>query len=504
MPYAIFCPSNHLILDLPTCPECGWIRPTLAEAGALVWQVDLKAELGGPGRSVFAKPAASQGVVVFPMANGELAGLGVADGRLRWRTALDPGMLAWSLVPDGRRMLASLSDIRPLEQAGNACLAAIDPLDGEINMQWESEGHQLGNPILTDDLVVVRTSRLGLVALGRTPELRIAWKRELQGWWAQPTCLFADRLVFFDGNPMRGEGSLHAIRLADGAGASERPMEQALFGAPAGSDGRLFIRCGRTSLLALDLESGETLWTQIYRRIYGSLLASPEGLFVVVRGETGPGEAGHYQLERREPGNGRLVWAAPLPANARVRVGPMLAEGMLLMTTDDGGLLTCDPQTGKLGWTLKLSTPDDPPRTEQVIDQGLLFVGTAAGKVSAVQITAPIEGPCEPEVYLEQGSFEFAAATFALCGNLNAAAEIYAGKLDQPDKALALYEKSGALQEAGELALQRELLSQARGYFEKAGLPLRAAEALVQMGDYRSAARLYERLRRALPRCIAI
>jgi hypothetical protein len=59
----VFCPNSHLSLDAPVCPICGWKRPETGALGELAWEhpLELDAELGGPGRHVFARLAAARG-----------------------------------------------------------------------------------------------------------------------------------------------------------------------------------------------------------------------------------------------------------------------------------------------------------------------------------------------------------------------------------------------------------------------------------------------------------
>jgi len=76
-----------------------------------------------------------------------------------------------------------------------------------------------------------------------------------------------------------------------------------------------------------------------------------------------------------------------------------------------------------------IGNEENPIRTELVVYDGLLLVGTYNGQVSAVQVI-PAETRLEPpDGYLQKRDFASAAAALALQGNFRQAAELYAQEL---------------------------------------------------------------------------
>ncbi len=496
MPLPIFCTHDHLVLDAPICPECGWKRPRSATGGTLAWgPAALGAGLGGPGRGVLAAPAASQGVVVFPLKNGELVGLDTASGSQRWRRPLDLSAQGCSLAADGRRLLASLSDMRELQTAGNGRLAAVNPLDGELETLWQADSHQVSQAALSADTIFLRTSGAGLFAFERKTNPTIKWKVSLRSWWPLAPFLAGDYVLLSDRDPLRGEPSLCAYHQADGAFGWEYAQKATLSQAPAANAEQVFLIEGDHYLQALELAGGKPLWSASYERFYASLCAGARLLYVCVRGAAPAGEPGHYQLlalDTQE--DGRLRWKMDLPAGARPRSGLLLQDGLLLMSCDNGRLLAYEAQDGEFAWMASLGSADEPPRSRLLAADGLLFSGNSHGAVTAVHIATPCETPCSYQEYLERGEWEAAAGVLALAGEYSQAGALYETQLQQPRKALLLYEMGQDYKAAGLLARSQGKLSEARQYFQKAGLPLLEAEVLLQSGDHFSAARIYETL----------
>ena len=493
MTLSIFCPSSHLILDAPRCAQCGWTRLQPADLGKPAWgPLDLGAGLGGPGRSVFAMPAAAQAAAVFPLRNGELAGIDIESGRLRWRAPLDVGHMARCLVPDGRHLLLSISDERPLEQAGPGRLAALEPLSGELHTLWQPDASLLSPPVLAGGKILLRTSQSELVALAHQDRPQILWRRALQAWWALPPAVFGDLILISDGRAMQGEGILHAYALQDGQPAWEVATEGLLAQNPVESGGLLVLRDGRRNLAALDLRSGELRWQRSYARVYSNLLAAGRLVYIVVRGAVPAGQPGHYLLQAIDPQTEQITWEMPVPS--RVRILQAVDTQTLVMGDDDGRLSACSAVDGKQLWEYALGSNEDPIHTELLVVNGLLLAGTYSGQVAALQIAPPVETPGDAHSLLAEGDHLSAAAAFALQGDLLAAGQVYANNLNEPEKALALYERGQFFEQAGSLALEQEMFRKAGEYFQKAGNLPRQAESLAQMGDSLSAARLFEQL----------
>lgn len=129
----IFCPSNHLILDQPRCPICGWQRPPVTTLGSLLWPpVVFPSGIGGPAQESFFTPGIANGVGVFPLRSSELVGIAQNDGRILWRTEPSPEQFPRQFVNWSGKLLTVVPDDRSLEEAENGKLVQIDPQTGAM------------------------------------------------------------------------------------------------------------------------------------------------------------------------------------------------------------------------------------------------------------------------------------------------------------------------------------------------------------------------------------
>jgi outer membrane protein assembly factor BamB len=474
--------------------------------------------LGGPGRSVFATPAVAQDVAVFPLRNGELVGINLGDGNLRWRIPLEIGLKTRYLLAFNKSLLLSLSDERSLEQAGAGHLAALDPLTGSLVLLWQPQAPLLSPPALEGNIVLLRTSKGELVALellsvnARQLACKLLWTQKLRAWWALPPFIAGETVVVADGRAMQGEGVLAAYNLADGAPLWTHPNDGLLAHLPVKVGETLVFRAGQHDLAALEFNDGKPLWKRQYTHIYSNLQATKSHVYLVVRGQAATGASGHYLLVCLDPLNNAVVWEAPLPH--RVRVCQLAGEDTLWMGSDEGSLLACEIRQGTLLWQYDLGSNEDPIQTELVLEKGWLVAGTYAGKVAVFRATSSVEQVQDSQTLLEQGKTVEAAAAYALAGDFRRAAEIYAGELNEPAKAFMLYEHASLYAEAAGLAQKLGDSGRALKYYEQAGDLLgqanahlsrgdeyEAARCFEQAGEYRQAAGLYEKvgqLRKAL------
>ena len=478
----IFCPNTHLIFDAPRCPVCNWERPLPQDIGSLLWgPVQLAGGLGGPGSGVFALPAITQGVLVLPQRNAELIGLDVNSGEILWRSALEAGRMIRALVADGTRFLASISDERPLGQSGNGRLVSVDARTGEIETLWQADSHQLTTPLLIAEQIVLRTSTGGLFALSRSPQPEPIWQQPLDAWWSLTPFVAEDILIVSDGRPMHGEGYLVAFSLSQGQCLWKVDTAGMLAQPPAACAQVVAFLENRQRLVAVDLYSGERIWQQEFRKIYCPPLADGKRFYLIVRGDESTPQAGRYQLRALQPQSGALVWQTALPARARLL---SLSPQTLYAASDDGRVLAYDLDQGRLLWETPISSKSDPIHTELLLLDGNLFAGTYDGRVFAVRAAAAYP--------LETGEDERSQAiSLALHGDFKQAAEIFV-KLQQPEKAFALYEHGNHYQAAGDLADRLGLNKEASEYYEFAGNQLAQAQSREKMGDLLGAAELFE------------
>ncbi len=117
---------------------------------------------------------------------------------------------------------------------------------------------------------------------------------------------------------------------------------------PVVSDGVLYTGNQSGRAVALDLESGERLWTAD-DGAYGPVWVAGGSVFLV---------SDQAELVRLDAGTGQVIWSQELPyfkasrAKRRKSIyayfGPVLAGGQLWIASDDGKLRAFDPASGAL------------------------------------------------------------------------------------------------------------------------------------------------------------
>ena len=402
MPLTIFCPASHLILDAARCAQCGWERPAPGEIGQPAWgPVSLGVELGGPGRHVFAQPAVLGGIAAFPLGNHEIVGLGLTDGKERWRTSPPEGLMTRNLVVNRGTFLASLSDDRPIGLAGSGQLVSLDPVSGHVLPLWQADGHQLSAPLVMNNQIFLRTSTSELIALQNSPKVKLQWRIPLDTWWALPLHAADGLVLFCDGNAMQGQGRLIAVRMEDGARVWSHTTHGMLTQPPASLNGFVIFQDGRKQVTALDLQTGKQAWEQKINHIYTAPVESDTSFVFAMRGSTKKEDKGYYLLRAVDPASGQVRWEAPLPA--RVLIPPVWHENRIYLGSEAGRLFVYSERDGTLLLDQALTGEDDPLRTELVISDGLLMTGSYEGNILAVRIGAPREEIESPKAYLDKG-----------------------------------------------------------------------------------------------------
>jgi len=515
---SIFCPSHHLMLTAERCPVCGWTRPPAAAAGTPVWgPIEVGPNIGGPGRDTYARPGVAAGVVVVPLrpenseTMSELAGICLADGRVLWRKPLDAGLSIPGLMADPReprtspRLLAARRDQRTYLDAEGGALFWLDPNTGEISRYWQSDEAELTLPVAADNLLVLRGSK-SLTVLEGQDQLKIKWQAPLISWRAELPVLVNSLVVVSDGSVMHDAMYIQAFDLSSGEKSWQVPLPGRPLALDAGGSMLLLRVDDRTRrqarLLAHNLKDpANVAWEITSKRFYASPLVTPEVSYLVMRGNPIETEPDYYTLLAVETQSGETLWRTPLEGR-RLRKLTMHPGNILLTSSDDGRICAWNGQNGSLLWEQLAGSADNPPQTEMVLANDLLLVGTYFGQMSALQIVSQSDdrpGGC-PE-----NTPEARAEDLALTGDLVAAAEIYQ-RLDQPVRAIALYERAGAWPQAGALSQDIGRLDLAQKFYELSGDDLKlgqvlqaqqdwlgAAEHFVRAGSFQAAAINYER-----------
>ncbi len=485
----IFCPNNHLVLEAAACSRCSWVRPLKGARGSNAWgEVNLGQPLGIVEQKIRAPLGAAGGVAVVQLNAGDLQGLRLADGRLLWRTPLPEGLRLYALTEVNGRALAAIWDSRPFTEAGPGFLALLTE-KGELQKVWNSSGYGITGAIQVGEWAVVRQTD-GLVGFEAANLSQPRWKRPLQSFTALPLTHSGAAVLLKHGE------TLEAIEAHNGALRWSFPLGGSLFHLPAVEGRHAALALGEKTLVLLDTgSSSPERWRATFDKIYGPAVITGGRVFAVVKGSKDSHAPDYYALAALDLARGTEVWRIAL--NGLRAAHLLAAPGNCLLVCDHHGRIQAHSSTdGKMLWKTSLGGTDDYLGTELVLAGSLLLAGTSSGKLSALQLVEETVSKSAAE-WLElarrsPASSAAAADAYALGGQFRKAAEIYAG-MKEVDRALALYEKAGALREAGLLARTSCKLDLALAYFERFGDLIGQAETLDSMGEHYKAAQLYER-----------
>ncbi|MGR3493249.1 MAG: outer membrane protein assembly factor BamB family protein, partial [Shimia sp.] len=151
-------------------------------------------------------------------------------------------------------------------------------------------------------------------------------------------------------------------------------------GDPVIAGGRVYLGTQQGRVVALDLQTGERVWTAATGALSPPLVAG-RGVFVV---------SDTNRLVRIDRDTGDIVWSIQLPNfrsdNARRQIatwnhyGPILASGRLVVPSDDGNMRFFDPRSGAaLG---AVAVPGGAASNPVVVNRTLYVLG-ARGELHA-------------------------------------------------------------------------------------------------------------------------
>ncbi len=267
--------------------------------GSLVWRFPEKVE---SGRTYYAAPAVSDGLVVVGDYAGTLHALDAASGVQKWPftpqiksgnparfvgsalihqdmilapTAGHDNLYAVSLTgkelwrfPTGQAIWA-----RPVSDGEQVYIASMDHYLYAVRLSdhqqvWKKDlgAALVAAPVLTDDTLYLGTLGNEMVAVSTAGE--ILWRYATDGSiWSSPV-LVEDTLYFGD-----AAGSIYAVDVTNGAGLWKIDLSSgAITGSGAVVGGSLVFSSEDGNLVAVGLD-GRRLWTQM---IQGKLYTGPE------------------------------------------------------------------------------------------------------------------------------------------------------------------------------------------------------------------------------------
>lgn len=308
--------------------------------GQVIWQSKLIPAADDEGQATGGGLAFADGVLFISSGFGVLTALDAADGSLIWRQELEATGSGQPRVSGGLVYLV----------AGDDTGWAVNAKDGRIAWQIAaspSPANILGAPapVVTRDLAIFAFGSGDLIATFRRGGLR-RWSASVSG---------------------RRTGQTLA-RISD------------VTGAPVVSGNRLYAGNNSGRTVAIDLETGDRLWTT-REGATGPAWPAGNSLFQV---------SDRHQLLRLDAGSGEVIWAVDLPGyvkdkpgkRGRIHVhhGPILAGGQVIVASNDGQLRFFNPDDGSL--TRTVDVPGG-ATTPPVVAGSTLYVVSSKGDLLA-------------------------------------------------------------------------------------------------------------------------
>ncbi len=308
--------------------------------GAQVWQVDLRPERDGSGQATGGGLAYDGGKLYVSLGYGVLVALNAQTGGEVWRQQLGGTASGSPTVFDGLVYLT----------AGDDKGWAVSAEDGRIRWTLTASPdvtNVLGAPApaVSGDLAIFAFGSGEVQAVFRRGGLR-RWDASVSG--ARP------------GTALGRIGDVTA--------------------APVVSGSRVYVGNQSGRLVALNVGSGDRIWTAP-EGAEGNILPIGDSVFVVSELNV---------LLRLDASDGSRVWGTELPRFVRDRPGrkseivahhgPILAGGRLHVASNDGLLRSFDPASGALVGTVEIpgGATSDP-----VVAGGVLYVVSSRGQLHA-------------------------------------------------------------------------------------------------------------------------
>lgn len=211
---------------------------------------------------------------------------------------------------------------------------------------------------------------------------RTLWKKELKGLTKRDKTALGGGLAV-NGDTLivaSGFGYIMRLNAADGSEIWKRELGVPMTGAPTVKDGSIFVASNNNEVFALDLETGDTDWSDQAiaetARVLGS--PSPAAIEDFVIAPYSSGEIIAYLAN-----NGRRLWTDAISQAGRftpiseindIGSRPVLAGGLVFASSQSGITVAIDGRSGNRVWAKPIGSTQAPALASQY----LFIIGTNA------------------------------------------------------------------------------------------------------------------------------
>ncbi|MEM1073252.1 MAG: PQQ-binding-like beta-propeller repeat protein [Pseudomonadota bacterium] len=360
-------------------------NPALSSQLSLIWSADIGS---GDGRRqrITATPVAAQGLVFTLDADATVTATSTS-GQKVWQNEARPARDKSGQASGGGLAYA---DGRLYVTIGYGALVVFDAATGGEIWRQRFDGTASGAPTVFGGLVYLTVADDRGWAI-RTDNGREAWQvvatPAASNVLGAPAPALSDELAVF----AFGSGEVQTLfrrgglRRWDASVTGERPgfalaKVADVTAAPVIVGNRVYVGNQSGRLVALDLQSGDRVWTAD-EGAHGRIVPAGDSLFVI---------SDRNELLRLNASDGGRIWGQQLPNFVKDRPrrrsevfshhGPLLAGGRIHVASNDGQLRSFDPASGALVGSVEIPGG---ATTKPVVAGGVLYVVSAKGKLHA-------------------------------------------------------------------------------------------------------------------------
>jgi outer membrane protein assembly factor BamB len=494
MDVIIFCPNCHRFVgQREKCEHCNWVRPTQpSPLGQVKWEAQLSSEDSIPGMSFPVRITQSNGLLLIPTENGDIAALDAETGQVAWQRTIRPDRkLRTNAVAVWRDVILIGTEHLITLPSRDRALLAWQTRTGEEAWNWQTTGDCLSVPLVHQDIAYFASSEPKLYALDLiTRQLR--WSAPSLTWSSDPpqigqTSETSQIIVVPSRGPMAAAYSEHGERLW--TFQADDPEAGWLNYQPVVTSDTAYLAGSGKQVYVVDLASGQLRCKfQAERGLTCAPVLAGGKILMGVKdyrpsnGDLKPG----YGLYALDAASGQVAWQ--FRTDKHIRISPALSDDMILLGADHRRLHVLDARDGHEVW--QTSFPDKLRAGPCVLGEWVI-VGQRDGTIVCLQWKAVPPARLHPDELLAQGKPLEAAESLALNGQYEAAARLFA-EHNHPQDAAALYLEANLLSQAAEIYVQSQNLDAALSLYRQSGNRWGEADVLALQGKPAEAAPVYE------------
>lgn len=263
---------------------------------------------------------------------------------------------------------------------GGDNLYALDADTGTQQWVFNDIGIITGQPTVANGVVYVGDRSYNVYAV--TTSGTKVWKYTTKGYVLTQSAV-ADGIVYFGSQ----DKYLYAVDASTGTLKWNYNTGTGVQSSPAVANGLVYVGGNDSTLYALSASTGTQVWKKRFAD-YGKYVSSAGSIgsdpyvkdgVVYVSGNKYAGSYVYtYSVYALDADDGALLWSYDV--NTKGLRSPVVLDGVLYITGDDGYLYALDASTGAYKWKLSVTAKGG----KAILYDGLVYIGTDSGQLWAI------------------------------------------------------------------------------------------------------------------------